>query len=471
MPSFSLIPLPEDRFTVDLNKKIKFNLLQKAITALGGTTKLALFLRNNGFSFYSQKQLTDSLNKWQNNYRRIPLDFYLFLSKITTFSPSVKGLILKGSRNPLFTKYPLKLTPSFAFVSELIRVEGHLTKKKIVLENTNTELTQKFKRELFSLGIIQQNIKESLHIKIQIPENVSKKEIKILNTTENKPIENFHERTLSLTKGVKKEIIFIENHFSYNKELIYNIKCQNASFLVKILVPSSNKIFVQSTFDDIRYQKSVVSLKLEIHNKTLIFILHNYFAIPFGEKSRIITIPSYIQKLPKPVLQNLINATLAAESTIATSSRRISFCSLSPSYLKNFQSILLKFNILSKIRGDNLYIYGNSNFQKIAVNFDFIIKSKKYALEELLKIKEEQFPKNLSKLYYLKALNELDLATAFQIRSHLKRRGNSFRKHLLSLKLEGYISVIEPSLPKRYFVTPKGKTLLEQTDSIFLLNS
>ncbi len=284
--------------------------------------------------------------------------------------------------------------------------------------------------------------------------------------TKQERVKHFYERVLHLTQGDKKEVIFTDTHFSYNKKLSYRVFYKNKFFDVNLRIPTSGKIYVKSTLDDLRYQKGCVSLKIEIWNKTLVHILHKVFEIPYGNKSRIIKIPDFVKNSSKNTLKKIISATLAAESTLATKNRFIAICSLSKDYLNDFQQILKRFNISSRLRKNILRISGIKNFRKINENFDFIIKTKKRALSKLLKIKMEQAPKGLAKLFYLKSLEELKRATSIQIRNNNKRTGNSFRKYICELLNEGYIQSIKEYRPKEYILTEKGKNLLNENRAL-----
>lgn len=408
--------------------------------------------------------MIDNLRKWQKHTirRRIPLDVFLSLCKFTSVFYKIKGLRLNRARTYLNINYPIKLTESFAFISECIRVEGHLTKKRIVIENTNTEFTSRLKEGLKKIGIKEGNIKESLHIKIQVPENIPKEDIKIINLANHKKIKHFYERTLNLKLGDKKEVIFTENRFSYNKKQNYKMFYENKSFVITFKIPTNGKIYANSTLNDTRYQKACISLKIEVWNKTLAHILHKVFEIPYGNKSRIIKIPDFVKNSPKNTLKKIIIATLAAESTVATKNRFIAICSLSKDYLNDFQQILKRFNINSQLGKNSLRISGIKNFRRINENFDLIIKTKKRALGKLLKIKMEQSQKGLAKLFYLKSLEELKRATSIQIRNNNKRTGNSFRKYIRELLNEEYIRLVKEYRPKEYILTEKGKNLLNE---------
>lgn len=455
-------------FTVDTEDDSIYNLFELSIKKAGNTNKLSeVLIKNYKIRRYKKRTLIDNLRKWQSRRtKQTPLDVFLSLCKFTNHICEIKGLRLINCRLNLNTNYPIKLNKSFAFISECVKVEGNLTKNSIALENTNTELTSKFKKELINIGIEKRNIKESLHIKIQIPENVKKKEIKIVNLTKHKRIKQFHERILNLSLGNKKEVVFEEADFSYNKNLDYRVFYKCKSFDVEFKIPTNGKIYTKSTLNDSRYQKICVSLRLKIHNKTLAYLLHKCFKIPYGNKSRIIGIPLFIKNSSKEIQKEIVNATLAAESTLTTKSRFIAICSLSKDYLNDFQFILQKFNINSRLNKNTLKICGIKNFRKINENFDPIIKTKKKSLNELLKTKIEQSQKGLAKLFYLKSLNGFKKATWTQIINDNGRVGHSLRKYLYELLNDGYINLIKDSWPREYILTKKGKNLLNKSRAL-----
>lgn len=463
----------ESKFTVGVDKVFLYYLVENSVKKSKNINRLSDILINKyKLKRYKKRTLMDNLRKWQKgkSRRQIPLDVFLFLCNYSNLFYNINDIRLYGARNPLKIEYPFRLSKSLAFVSELVKVEGHLRKGGIVLENTNTELTKKFRENLLNIGIGKRHIKESLHIRIQTPHEVYKKDIKLINLNENIEVNNFHERILNLKQGDKKEIVFSESNFSYDKSLKYRVFYDNKYFDVSIKVPIQNKIRCQSNLNDGRYQKVTVSLRMDIFNITLNNILNNIFKIPQGNKSKNIFIPEIIKNSPLDILKEVISAVLASESTIAVKNKFISLTSLSENYLRDFKEILLKFNITSKINKNSLSICGFYNFKKISNNFDFIIRTKCRDLDLLIdNNKLIQSPKGISKVLYLQSLNNLGgLAIPLAIRNNADRKGHSFRTYIKELLNEGHIYLFENSWPRKYKISNLGKRFLKENETYWL---
>ncbi len=462
------LPIPISKFAANSDKIFVFKLIEDSIEKAQAPSKLAIILQNNYNIGRSKSYLIDSLRKWQRGKNQIPLDILLALSNYLQRSPLIKGLRFLSCRNYLYCPYPILLTESLAFISEMIRVEGTLTPKRLTLENTNTEITTAFKKALLTLGILSDQIKVTLHIKIQVPKQALDCGLKIYDLTLSKEVIHFHKRFLPLKSGDKYEIIFSEPDFVYNQLLNYKIVYNHTSFIVQFKIPKDNKIIVESTLQDTRYQKACVSLRIDIHHKTLCYLLNSSLKIPYGKKSHKIYIPPLIKNAPNNILKQVINATFAAESTLTKKSRFISITSVSPAYLKDFQKILSLFYISSSITKDNLKICGIRNFRKIKQHFDFIIHSKNKQLNELLVVQSEQHQKGVSHLFYLHSLHSLHRAHWDRIRKHANRTGNSSRTYLSKLTTLNCIAAIQGTWPREYVLTWKGKILLNKHRDLFL---
>ena len=443
-------------FTAIVEKNFVNELIEAALNKTNNHL-YNILIQNYKITRYDKKYFNDCLKRWKNSKRQIPLDIYLALCHFTNSIPKLEGIRLINCKNYLKVNYPIPLDDSILFISECIRVEGHLKKKTIIFENTNTELINKLKIALFSLGINKSNLNEVLHIKIQIPLDVKKEEITLVNLTQNKIINKFHERTLNLVSGKKKEIIFIENKFNYEQNLDYILIFDKTTLKIKIKIPTAGKIIGISNFVGINSHNVSPSLRLDIHNKTLAYLLNKYFEIPYGNKSKIITIPQLVKECPNSILNLAIGGIFASEANINSKSRAIKLCSMSPEYIKDFQSLLLKWNIDSKINKNILGIYGIANFRKIKENFDLIINSKNNSLNQLLIIQEEQSKKGFAELFYFLIIYNLKTATIQQIKEKTGRKGNSFKKYIQILLNKGYIEYLNQKNPRVYRVMLEQK--------------
>jgi len=145
----------------------------------------------------------------------------------------------------------------------------------------------------------------------------------------------------------------------------------------------------------------------------------------------------------------------------------MAICSLSPKYLQDFQEILLKFNITSKINGDLITVFGKRNLRKIENNFTLVSKDKIIKLKEY-RNKLNQSPKGMSLSLYLGSLNKLKEATWIQIRDTANRVGNSSRVYRDQLLEREYIQENSQKWPKTYKTTKKGKRFLKENEIYWL---
>ncbi len=458
------LEVEESKFTVGVHSEFLYNLIETSINIAHGIKKLyQCLIINNKIEEYSYSLFNTNLRKWQDGRRRIPLNVFLALCAFSNLIGDIKNIRLNDCRNCLNLTYPIQINSFLVFISECIRVEGHLTSNSIIFENTNTELTNKFKESLINGGVDISNVKETLHVKVNVPVDIRKEDIVIENLDTNEIIKKFHQRELRLVSGIKKEIIFIESCFSYDKKLNYRLSYGKEYIDFNLEVPYSGKIIGDSTFYDNKYKKVVPSLRLDVCNKTLVYLLHNCFEIPYGNKSKLIKIPEIIKKCPIAIVKDSVAAVFAAESNVCSKSRAITIFSLSKNYLVDFQQLLLKFKINSKISKNILKICGINNFRRIKDNFNLIIESKNLELNKLLDIKMEQSQKGKSGLNYLKSLDELGSGNFIQIRNNAGRKGNSFRKYIYELREHGYIEYSK-NIKGDYIITEKGKSLLNSEE-------
>lgn len=470
------LDIPLDRFTVDIESKFLFNLIENAICKAGKTSELSkVLIEKHGLGRYSQRSLSDNLRKWQKQRHKIYLDYFLSIGdfcdikKEIIFS-KIKSIKLPRGKVPLKTTYPIKVNKAWGFVSECIRVEGNLSKvkKRIILENTDMDLIQEFKKCAEEIGI--SNFRQDLRIKVMVPSDNELSEIKVVNMKTNKE-KMIYERILKLKKGIKKEIIFIEPRIKIGESFNYLIKLKSTQFKVHVYVPTFGKIEGKSNLKtNLSYQKVTSSFIITIGNSSLHHILHKAFQIQIGNKSCKIFISQIIKQFPKDVLKGVVSAVLAAESTIVVGGRRVMVTSLSKRYIKDFQELLLKFNITSSIdyKQTTLSVYGYKNFEKINKNFGFILESKIESFNSLLKNIILQSPKGLSKVLYLKSLLELGMATSVEMRNNVGRLGNSFRQYISELLNMKYIEVMDQNWPRKYRITENGKKYLNENITYWL---
>src|SRR3989344_906926 len=144
-----ILKIKEDGFTVDVNKYFLYQVIQKSIEKAGGVSKLSIILVNDYKIKRLCKNISNNLRKWQKGLSRIqlPLDVFLLLCNflnLNDVNSNILSIRLKRTKNGIF-KYPLLIDSNWIYLSEMIRCEGHLTNKRIILENTDTELLNKFK--------------------------------------------------------------------------------------------------------------------------------------------------------------------------------------------------------------------------------------------------------------------------------------------------------------------------------------
>tara|TARA_Y100000310_G_C20654060_1_gene801047 strand:+ start:79 stop:1476 length:1398 start_codon:yes stop_codon:yes gene_type:complete len=455
--------IPKDEFTVDVDERYLLELIEEALEKAGNPKKLWNELKGKCcLAKYKQLRFSDVLRKWQKKKRAIFYDYYLAIGEVVGKNNEelnfwVNEIRLKNTRNGLKQKLPIKVNPNWCYLSEGIKVEGHLNKKRVIFENTDTALTGKIKKHLQVLGIDKWTIKETLHIRIQVPIDFKDESIEIIDGLNETKIKSFHSRILKLRKGDKKEIIFIQSTFQYNHELIFRLYYEGTYiFKTYIFVPKKGKIFFWSTLEDERYENCCVSLRLDIHNKTLSYILNSVFKIPYGKKTKKIYIPEMIKRLDKEYLRELVSVVIDSEAGF---SGNMCIYSKSEKYLNDFSEILLKFNITSKVKNNTLNVFGKRNLEKIRNNFALVSRNKIKQLKSYDNIRNKS-PKGMSLSLYLKSLNELGIGSWVEIREKAKRVGNSSRIYRDQLLENKYIEEIREKRPKTYQITAKGKKYL-----------
>jgi DNA-binding transcriptional ArsR family regulator len=141
-----------------------------------------------------------------------------------------------------------------------------------------------------------------------------------------------------------------------------------------------------------RYIKEVT-----IRSKSLAFIFNKVFEIPFGNKSHIIRIPKFYEKISLDLTKMAVRAAFDSEGTVQigsknyTTPRRIAICSASKLYLEDLQKILIKIGIYSRIseyqRGMfKIYISHRINIEKFSKEIKPLHSMQKKKIENLLKI-------------------------------------------------------------------------------------
>lgn len=457
--------IPENRFTIEVEKSFLFNLIERAIKKIDKTGKLSkILIKRYDIDKYSQRELADYLRKWQRNKNRISLSYYFTLCKFLgikteIFYPKITKLYSANSSSSI--KFKSLLSKELVSISELIRVEGYMDKSKhrIILENTDMELINKAKKCMEKIGI--NNIIQDLRVKISVPIDNQLEDIKVINAKSKKP-KAIYQRILKLKKGLKKEVIFVERNVSINDRLEYLLKLKDIWFKINIFIPSNGKITSESNLKfNSPYQRIIPSFILTIWNGTLFYILNKIFMIQRGKKSRIIFIPLLVKNLPLNHLKEAVGLIFAAESTVTDSS--IKLTSLSKRYLVDLKFLLEKFNITSKVdkKKTTLLIFGNRNFQKIKKNFNLVLTYKSKQLNKLLNSNIQKSPKGLSPSLYLKSLSELKKANWKYIQNNANRIGNSSGIYLRYLLQNRYIETVKNTWPREYILTNQGKKYLE----------
>ena len=471
-----IIKIPEEEFTVDVEQEFLSKLIEESIKKANGTGNLSAILINKyNLKEYTKRSLADSLRKWQRKRHLIYLNAYIKLGSYRAIDKDIlysKVLSIKLPRGKisLKTSYPIKLNSAWAFLSECIRSEGHLTKlkKRIILENTDVDLIQEFKKNARKVGV--SNFRQSLKVKFMVPLDARLSEVKVINLNSDEE-KKLHRRILKLKDCDRQEMIFTESNASAGDSFNYLVKSKSFQFNIAVHIPKAGKIKADSTLQTDRIcQKVTPSLIVTIGNSIFYRILSKTFQIQPGRKSHKIFIPGVIKQLPKGTLKHAINSILAAESTILPQ-HGIAITSLSKQYLNDLKEIFLKFNITSKIdkKQRTLLIFGFRNVDKLNENFDFILKSKNNSLKDLIESRKEiHAPHGLAKSLYLKSLDELGTATSIGIRNHAGRFGNSFRLYINELLNKEYIKVVNNIKPKTYIITDIGKIYLEENKTYWV---
>ncbi|MBU4123886.1 MAG: CPBP family intramembrane metalloprotease, partial [Nanoarchaeota archaeon] len=291
-----------DKFTVYVNRTFLGSVFNESKKVFKNKHELSKYIiKKYNLKRYNARNLAETFTRrWINGMRSIPLDYLLALCEIAKkdkkeIYKNILSIKFAGCRIPIeIKKFPLKLNTHWAFISECIRCEGALDGKRMTLENTSTEIISEFRNNLYQIGVGNENIKEHISVKVQVPNDLEKNDIKVFNSKGE--MRNFHMRVLNLRKGIKKEIIFTDK-FKYEKNLNYQILTKTNKININVLIPKYGKIEAVSDYSDKRYKNVSPSVVLVVCNKTAVWILNNIFEIPLGKKSSIIRIPEIIKNI------------------------------------------------------------------------------------------------------------------------------------------------------------------------------
>jgi hypothetical protein len=342
--------------------------------------------------------------------------------------------------------FPLNYDEDLAFLGEAIRVEGSLnqgtknmtfTNKDISLLNMIEKILKKFNCSIYRV----------LFISIEIPEEINKEDIKIVDVSSNKEKLRFHIRESVRFDRKRKELIFIEPKIDYGTEKDYKILLKNKEIKVRVTVPKESGITIDTT------QNSSAYIQLTFANFALREVFSKVLQIQEGRKSRKIFIPEILKSSEEKIVYSAINAVLACEGFLIyqkppRSNRSIGIEMTSRLYLEGIMDLLKKANIISYLtyrekRGVySLQIYGKENLLKIKQHISFVQPTKKQRFEKMLQYKEllGEEAENLT----ISILKELGgKGTISQISEKIGKKEKTVGDYLRKLKKEGKITKID----------------------------
>ncbi|MBI5064742.1 elongation factor EF-2 [Candidatus Woesearchaeota archaeon] len=121
-----------------------------------------------------------------------------------------------------------------------------------------------------------------------------------------------------------------------------------------------------------------------ITNNSLAHLLNVLFDYPLKQKSHNIRINNFVFSAKKEFVAQFIKGYFDCDGTVEESRRAVSVTSVSKQMLKDLQLLLLRFNCLSIVNDDTLYITGISA-RNYAKEINFKVEHKKEKTEKLIK--------------------------------------------------------------------------------------
>jgi len=464
---FHLKDLPQTEFGVLLDKNLQKRLIERAVENLyrqtgirwGKYKELARYLKAKCKSLEQVKvnSIWDTyLPNWKLNGKFISIDCLLELCKLAKAnleSIEKQGVKVKYKISPNRTaiNFPFVYNEDFAFFSEAIQTDGHLSKNfnRIDIASRSLDFMEKVKNSAKSIGIPDNCLYYLYKFEVDVPED----KILSVRDTEGKSIKfNIYYKKISK----KFKLILHQQVADFEKEIIINTESRIIHIKPKV---TNSQLEIETD-----YGYAGATLSLNISNTTFVRILNLFLKIPVGRKCDTVRLPEQLKVSPQSVKIAAINAVLAAESTVEVKGKKIAIGMNSRSYLEDIKEILKEFRIRTSIFSNTLLISGYNNIFKFSRDFNPIIMYKRNNIKRILNSYSHiRYEKKEGLFRTLLHLKEKDL-NAYQVAELLKRHKDTAFTHLnQGIKL-GNIKRNSDVVPYMYSITPDGEKYLEETE-------
>lgn len=278
------------------------------------------------------------------------------------------------------------------------------------------------------------------------------------------------------------ELIRCDGHLPRNQ---WHVTFTNSSqSLIDEFVKFFTSFGVPKNCIDIRTKAPHRHIKcVTIRSKSLAFIFNKIFEIPYGNKSHIIRIPKFYEKIPLGLAKIAVRGAFDSEGTVQigsksyTTPRRIAICSASKSYLEDLQKILRKMGIYSSI-GEyqkgmfKIYISHRINIEKFSKEINSCHSVQKNKIENLLKIydKNRVPERTLRKAILLLLKEDPKRRSEIAVNLHMKKTKLSW--HLKWLQMNNLVDIEDKIYTNKgsyyvYNITKYGIGYLSDEDRPF----
>ncbi len=451
---FNLHDLPIQNLCVLLNDNLNKYLIEKSADNLASETRkkfgkyknLSLYIKDNCkcTSKISLNSVQDNyIKSWKDGKSYIPLECVILLARLLNYKISIKNILKikyknshnKNSINPFYV-----YDKDLAYLSEAIRVEGHIKKNSlnVFISNKNLNFIKKL-TIIINKYLREDYIYNFLSIEVDIPKDKKAKEIFSKNRSF-----RFHIRQLD--NHIRNKIIFYDK--LYKDKQFYKILFEDGS-------TQDIKIFLDK--DELKGYSSFgiagASYGIQIPNMTFGLLLNSLLEIPTGRKTEIIKLPKILKESPNQIKISGVNAVLDSEGWVSKiDEKRIGIGMNSREYLYDIYQIFKENGISPSIQKNGyLYITSFNDLKRLNDKFSFISIKKRIRLKNILgSYKRYVFRRNEGISRITKLLRDNKELTAKQLSVILNKHKDTIFNHLNKGLRKNLIEVNKKNFPYRY---------------------
>jgi len=339
--------------------------------------------------------------------------------------------------------FPMDYDQDLAFIGECIRVEGSLNRgtKNMSFGNSDVSLLKEVERILTKFNC---HIYRTLHISVNIPQDIEKKYIRIVDLDSNVCKPKFGIRNSRRFGKDKCELIFIESKITYNSQKRYRIFLKSEFADLTILIPESSRIVMS-------LKGASAVIQFIFANYALREVFKSILEIPEGRKSKIIRIPEILFDSPNEIVSSAISAVIACEGFVVyqkppRSNRSIGIEMTSKEYLAGLKKLLDQLEIISYTNERNnrkiysLHLYGKENLFRLKQLVNFIEPKKRNKFYYMLSTYRDFNDKDKSESLTIGAIKSLyNKSSIKSIAKVIGRKERTTKTYLGRLIQEGKV--------------------------------